>query len=382
MSNLDKWLIFIAATPLFILFSESFGLPPSASTVLLLIILTIPLIVFGFYHRQFVKVTKNKLLIFFCLFMVLFNIILSEDIFLSLQYWVVYVALIYGFYIWLVLIKPTPLYASFLHTLTLRIGVFVGLSAVMIFVLLLVLNITSLRTFNSLGIISGSAIAFLYFAQDINKKFKWILIILLAIALFSSLSRSSLIFTVLSIVMVETLLSNQNRGRKVFVLLSGIVFTLFYSDNLLNWLSEKELSAFTSFAQIQTLNDDRSLLINQFLDTYTDNFFTGYGVNVYYGSLPAWDKVENTHVHNGILDTILQVGVPLGIIFVVFYFKALKKAFKLARKNARYAAIFGFLMYYLIRGYGESYFMLNIGNPMSISVIILIVFLLHHEDGT
>ncbi|AUC79544.1 hypothetical protein CW736_09255 [Nonlabens sp. MB-3u-79] len=380
MNNLDRWLAGIAATPLFILFSEVLEVPASVSNVLLLVVLVIPFFVVGVFKRRYHNFGKYSFVILLSLVLVIFNILLSEDIKLSLQYWIVYLVFTYGFYIWWCEIDSSENRTSIILRLTSRVGVYVGISALVILILLMALEINDLKTFNSLGIISGSAICYLWFVKGIKTRFKWLLIAFLAVALFISLSRSSLVFTILTIFMVEILLSNQGKIRKAFIVFSGLIFVFFFSGSLLDWLSQKELSGITSFSQIQNLNDDRSRLIENFMETYDDNFFTGYGINVSYQELSSWDIVDNLHVHNGILDTVLQVGIPLAIVFIVFYLLALKRSYHLARNNSSFAAIFGFLTYYAFRSYGESYFMLNIGNPMSISVIILVLFVLNLKN--
>jgi O-antigen ligase len=375
MNNLDRWLILIATTPFFILFSEILSIPPGISSFLLLLVLVIPFIVMGIMKKRFQGFGNYSPIVVCIIVFVIFNILYSGDATISLQYWIAYLALWYGYYLWCIHDSRQGVKSYFKKTMTQRIGIYVGLSSIVIFALLLAFKITDLKTFNSLGIIAGSALSYSWFVQDIKKIYKWSLIAMLGLALVFSLSRSSLIFTILTIITVEFFLSNQGKGRKILITLSGIVFVLFFSDSLLNWLSEKELNSFTSFSQVQNLANDRTRLIEKFAEVYSDNLFTGYGVNFKYHELPLWNDVNNNHVHNGILEMILQVGVPLGLIAIVIYFSALKKSYLLAKNDSKYAAIFGFLTYCGIRSYGESYFLLNIGNPMSISVILVLIFI-------
>ena len=131
-----------------------------------------------------------------------------------------------------------------------------------------------------------------------------------------------------------------------------------------SYYSTQELSPLD---EINFALEERGFLFNQGLDLLKENIFFGYGFGVDYwtGKIINIMRTEFYHVHNGILNDLIQVGI-FPVLFVTFILIARIKILKMNN-----IFIF-FILYAIFRSYGESYYILNMGNIFSIIFLIII----------
>ena len=378
MDSFKKWLWAISSCSIFVLFGTNLGLNNLLSNAIVFFILSYPFFKYTISEQVFVRISKYIFLHIIGLILVLFNIVFSYDPINSLQYWIIYLVFIYGFNSWLNKIKREKKLGELLLVLKKNLSIYMFINLVIIYLGITLLGFGNLKTYNTFGIITGSVLVYFWFLDFKNVKIKYFLILILLYFLIISLSRSSLICAFLAIFGVELILFKKSSLRKFFLLFFVFVVIYIFNDKLMLWFSEKQSLDETEIKNISdliSLNEDRDMLIQNFFSTYMNNYFTGYGVNYDYQNLSEWNSTDNVGVHNGILDMILVVGIPLSLVFIFYFFKAFKRTLNWTLKDKSYSALFGFLLYCLIRSYGESYFLLNIGNQMSVFfIIILIVF--------
>lgn len=376
MYSLKLWLLFISLLPILILFGLDIGIPIAISNILVAIILIYPFVKYSLVHKNFISFKNGIFIYVVSIALIIFNVLYSFEPLNSLAYWLVYVLFIYGFNSWIIELKKKNKFFEFLAVLQDKLGVFLFFSLIIIYFCLTILKFGNGKTFNSFGIISGSAIVYFWFKDFKNIKYKIIILSILAFFLVISFSRSSLIFGFLSIFLTELLLIKKNAKRKLFLMIFSFTLLIFFSLEFSAWFAEKDLSkgiSFNNISDLKDLNTDRFNLIENFANTYQNNFFTGYGINTTYQNLNEWNVVDNIGVHNGILEMILMVGVPLSLIFISFFFKTFKRIIKLAILDKRHSTFLGFAVYCVFRSYGESYFILNIGNVMSVFFLIILM---------
>ena len=382
MKNFKKWLWAVSLSPIFVLFGSDIGLPKEISTVYLFSTLIYPFLISRIYNKISLTLKKHFAIHVISLSLIFTNILLSIDPSTSLFYWFIYLFFIYGMNCWILLLKKEGEFPYLLSFLKVGLDKYLINSILIIFIALTIFNFGNGKTFNSLGIITGSTIAYVWF-KNYNKIFyKPIILFILIFILLTSLSRSSLIFVILTILVTELILLNKDIKRKGTIFIALIILITFYSENLLNWFSLKQFGnskAINKFSNLLSLNEDRSVLIDMFLKVFKDIFYTGYGIDTPYQELVVWNQVDNVGIHNGILEMVLLLGVPLAIIFFYYFIVSFKKIIKLTSKNKSYATILGFVMYCLLRSYGESYFLLNIGNTMSVLFLIILILLYNHK---
>lgn len=375
MNSLKTWFYILTILPFFIIFGKDLSMPGFAINIFTFGLLAFPFILFFIIKGEVAPIGKRFPLIYISLILIIFNITNSYEPEVSLSYWLLYIIFTYGFCCWFLVLKKES-YDLVLTFFKKSIIYFVIISLIFIYIGLVLLDYGSAKTFNSFGIISGSAFAFFWFIDIKKKIIKWSVLALLFYFLIVSLSRSSLIFSLMTILIIEFFFIKNNGIKRIAILISSLGFLLFFSELLVEWIAQKEtISNFNSLSNIGTLADDRIMLMNNFLKVYKNNFFFGYGINTDYKELSEWRNVGNIGVHNGILEMILTVGVPLSIIILYFVFISFKKLFFIARKDESFAAMFSFSFYCILRSYGESYFVLNLGNIMSIVFILMLVFI-------
>lgn len=376
MDSFKKWLWAISSCSIFVLFGSSLGLSSNFSKAIVFIVISYPFFRYTIISRIFIPIKNHLLIHIVSLILILFNILLSIDTLISFQYWIVYIVFIYGFNSWLIKIKKVGQYQEFLSIFKKNLKYYMFFNLSIIFIGIAFLGFGNLKTFNTLGIIAGSVVVYFWFLEFKNIKIKMLLLLVLISFLIYSQSRSSLVFAAVSIFVTEFILIKKGGKRKMFLLFFGVMSLFLYGDKLISWFSEKQTIAeaeITSISDLINLNDDRDMLIQNFFKTYSNNFFTGYGVNSDYQNLSDWDATGNIGIHNGILEMILVIGVPLSLIFLYYFYVSFKRTIELAISDKSFSAILGFVMYCLIRSYGESYFLLNIGNQMSIFFILILI---------
>lgn len=379
MKNFNRWLFLIALSPIFILFGASLKINKYIVMLFLFSLLSYPFFLNITKNKFFAGINKSFFLVLIgILGLIIANIILSIDPIISLLYWIIYLLYIYGINSWIHIMYMNGKVKDFLYIVKNKLGYYIFLSSLIIFIGLTFFNLGNARTLNSLGIITGSAIVYFWFLKS-KPLIKTIILLILIFFVVFSLSRSSLIITALSILITEIILLKKNFLRKLILVFFTLAGFIIYRKILYEWFEKKEiLTKIDPNNEVIDLflemNSDRKELIDNFTAVYDKNFFTGYGINTQYQKLEAWDAVNNIGVHNGILEMILVIGVPLSLLFLYFYIVSFKNIFKLTLRNKEYAPILGFVVYISLRSYGESYFLLNIGNIMSIFFLMILVF--------
>jgi len=373
MKTFKYWLFSISLFPVFVLFGTSLGL----GSVTQLYVFAV--LIFPFFRNNLIEnvLYINRRFIFFIiiLFSLIFlNIAQSINPVDSFLYWIIYILFIYGFHSWVKFFIKNNKFSELLFFLKQRIGFYMLFSLFLMYVCIFILEMGSNRTMNSFGIINGSVLAYFWFYKFKNSFYKVLLLLILTYGLFISLSRSSLIFSFLSIILIELLSFKKNFKRNLFI--ATVIFIGFVNSVplILNWINNKQFrpgTDITDLAGLAVLNNDRFMLIENFLRVYKNNFFTGYGINSEYYLLSEWGT--NIGVHNGVLEMILTLGVPLSIIFLIFFFFSFKNLYKISKINLEYKGILCFVLYCLIRSYGETYFIVNIGNVMSIVFLVVLI---------
>lgn len=376
MDSFKKWLWAISSCSIFVLFGSNLGLNNNVSMAIVFIVISYPFFRYTIISRIFIPIKNHLLIHIVSLILMLFNILLSIDPLISFQYWIIYIVFIYGFSSWLVKIKKDGQFKEFLSILKKDLKYYMFFNVLLIYFGLTILGFGNLKTYNTFGIITGSVVVYFWFLDFKNVKIKMLFIVVLIFFLIISLSRSSLVFAALAILTTELILLKKSAKRKFLLFLGGVSTIFLFRDKLISWFSEKQTiteTEITSISDLASLNDDRDMLVQNFIKTYQSIYFTGYGVNSDYNNLPEWNVTGNIGVHNGILEMILVVGIPLSLIFIYYFFISFKRTIKLALADKSFSAILGFVLYCLIRSYGESYFLLNIGNQMSIFFILILI---------
>lgn len=376
MDRFKKWLWAISSCSIFVLFGANLGLDSNLSFAFVFIVLAYPFFRYTIIDRIFIPIKSHLLIHLISLMLILFNILLSMDPIVSFQYWIVYLIFVYGFNSWLIKIKKDNQFGELLLILKRNLRYYMFFNLTLIYIGLSFFEFGNLKTFNTFGIITGSVLVYFWFLEFKSIKIKIFFIFILMFFLIVSQSRSSLVFAATAIFATELILLKKDGKRKMVLIFFGVVALFLYGDKLISWFSEKQSiteNQITNISDLASLNDDRDMLIQNFLKTYQDNYFTGYGVNYDYNNLPEWNITGNIGVHNGILDMILVIGIPLSLIFIYYFSISFKRIIKLAITDKSFSAILGFVIYCLIRSYGESYYLLNIGNQMSIFFILLLI---------
>tara|TARA_B110000091_G_scaffold214551_1_gene268977 strand:+ start:6951 stop:8117 length:1167 start_codon:yes stop_codon:yes gene_type:complete len=376
MDRFKKWLWAISSCSIFVLFGPNIGFNTITSMVIVFMVISYPFFRYTIISRIFIPIKNHLLIHIVSLILIFYNIILSIDPLISFQYWISYLVFIYGFNSWLIKIKRDGKYQEFLSVLKKDLKYYMFFNLMLIYFGLTFLGFGSLKTYNTFGIMTGSVVVYFWFLDFKNVKIKMLFISVLIYFLLVSLSRSSLIFAALAILTTELILFKKSLKRKFLLLIGGVSLLLLFRNKLFSWFSEKQTisgSGITEISDLASLNDDRYMLIQNFLKTYQDNFFTGYGIKSDYNNLSEWNAVDNIGVHNGILDMLLVVGIPLSLIFIYYFFKSFRKLIKMTLRDKSNSALLGFVFYCLIRSYGESYFLINTGNQMSIFFILILI---------
>lgn len=371
MKRLKYWFISVALVPLITIFGSDLGIPSWAVQILLFALLSGPFLNYFINQGYSLKMGGESLFFVYSMIFVIFNIVLSLDPFVSLVYWITYIFFIVGIRIWIKTINVTGgnQLNDFVKT---KLGYFILGSLILMYIGIFLLGLASAKTYNAFGIISGSALAFFWFHKS-KQILKISIISVLLYFVFISLSRSSLLIVFAVILLMEILFSKNKLGT-IVLCLTVFISLNFFSESILNWIAQKDNDVqLSSFSDLGKIND-RSVLVDNFFRIYQNNFFLGYGINTDYYNLPEWDIVGNIGVHNGILDMILTVGVPLSLFIGFLVFVSVKNLWRLLLIDPSYKAVFAFVLYCVVRSYGESYFVLNIGNVMSLLFIFVLIY--------
>lgn len=374
MKSFKVWLLSISLISIFILYGSSIGVSPIISNIFVSLTLTYPFFKYTLFKGIKIRFKNSYFILILSLILIIINTIFSIDFFTTLQYWVIYLILLYGLGSWIKHFKAEGKFKLLISYLAEKLPIYFLINLIIIYVGLMI-GLGNARTFNSFGIIAGSALLYAWYVPFNNKKKKILTILLLLYFLLLSQSRSSLIFAAIALFVIEFFVIRKNYKNKFYLLALFLIVSVFFGGKLLSWFSEKQTvnqAKIDSFYDLTNLNNDRLDLVNHFFVTYLDNVFSGYGANTAYQDLREWNSVDNIGVHNGILEMILTIGLPLSIIFLFYFFNAFLKLKKISSINHQYLSLFGFSLYCLLRSYGESYFLLNIGNQMSIFFIIIL----------
>lgn len=230
-----------------------------------------------------------------------------------------------------------------------------------------------LPTMNSLGIISGSS---LIAALNIRNIFhRWGIFSFSLFVLAVSNSRSSLAFAIFIIILYFLSTISLKKSPLLFI---SILLILFFQNNIYDILEEKmtskEYNISTLDGAIESAYGVRAQLILQGIEVFKESPILGHGLKSKYYIGKVFDVPGNyVHVHNGYLGTLIESGLIISIILLIFIFIIIKRILTAIilhpnRVNKVWVALifFGF-----IRAYGENYLFFNIGNIFSISFIIL-----------
>ncbi|MFT4800284.1 MAG: hypothetical protein ACI93N_000042 [Flavobacteriaceae bacterium] len=375
MKIFKYWVLSISLIPIFVLFGSNLGLGSISQLYVFAVI------IFPFFRYNLTKgvLYFNNKFIFFTIILfllILLNIALSINPVYSFSYWLVYILFVYGFHSWVKFLIRNNKYSELLFFLNNRIGFYMVFSLLLMYVGIFILKLGNAKTMNAFGIVNGSVLAYFWFYKFKNSFYKVLVILILTYTLFISLSRSSLIFSFLAIIVIELLSFKKNLKRNLFFVTGILIIFVNSVQFILNWVNQKQFrpgTDITDLAGLLVLNNDRFMLIENFFKVFKNNFFTGYGIESNYYMLSEWDAASNIGVHNGVLDMILTLGVPLSILFLSFFYISLKKIFNISKTSHHYRAVMCFVIYCLIRSYGETYFLINIGNIMSIIFLMILI---------
>ena len=274
MKTFKYWLFSISLFPVFVLFGTSLGL----GSVTQLYVFAV--LIFPFFRNNLIEnvLYINRRFIFFIiiLFSLIFlNIAQSINPVDSFLYWIIYILFIYGFHSWVKFFIKNNKFSELLFFLKQRIGFYMLFSLFLMYVCIFILEMGSNRTMNSFGIINGSVLAYFWFYKFKNSFYKVLLLFILSYGLIISLSRSSLIFSFLSIILIELLSFKKNFKRNLFI--ATVIFIGFVNSVslILNWINQKQFrpgTDITDLAGLAVLNNDRFMLIENFLRVYKNRF--------------------------------------------------------------------------------------------------------------
>ncbi len=374
MKSFKVWLLSISLLSIFILYGSSIGVSPIVSNLFVFLSLTYPFFKYSLFKGIKIRFLSSYFILILSLILIIINIIFSIDFFTTLQYWLIYLMLLCGLGSWIKYFKVKGEFKLLVSYLSENLSIYFLVNLIIIY-LGLMIGLGNAKTYNSFGIIAGSALLYTWYVPSKNKRKKILTIVLLLYFILLSQSRSSLIFAAISIFVIEFFIIRKNYKNKLYLLGLFLIISGLFGGKLLSWFSEKQTvnqTKINSLSDLTNLNNDRIDLVNHFFAVYTDNLFSGYGANTVYQDLREWDSVDNIGVHNGILEMVLTIGLPLSIIFLFYFFNAFLKLKRISINHHQYLSLFAFSLYCLFRSYGESYFLLNIGNQMSIFFIVFL----------
>jgi O-antigen ligase len=249
-------------------------------------------------------------------------------------------------------------------------------SAVIIYLGIKLVVIGSISTYNSIGMISGGS---LVLSRCSTSKYRDLISLLSFLILLDSHSRGSIIIATFCFVIL--FIRQELTYRRFFSLRVVFLVTLFvffgtgvvshFTDSLAFKSSEKELMDVGLIGSLKDSNEDRLVLIDHGIDLARRRPILGWGLNSNYSSYMVMDELnmglQGLHVHNGYLSMFIEVGILLSLFFMVYIIKLLlllthpvQKELKLLKQSVAL-----FILYGLLRGYGEDYLFLNMGNIFS-----------------
>lgn len=142
---------------------------------------------------------------------------------------------------------------------------------------------------------------------------------------------------------------------------------------------KKEAYASNLQEAIMFAHGERSDLLELGWEVFQEKPFLGFGLkSKYYEGRISLLEGNSTHVHNGYLGTLIETGVLISFFILIFLLRLIIKTWRgiLLNRRGNYDNIwFFFLLFGLIRAYGENYLFFNLGNIFSIIFLFLSIVL-------
>ena len=189
----------------------------------------------------------------------------------------------------------------------------------------------------------GTVLLIYYYFQE-RKKMQLIMAVVGAVYILLFGNRSALLIPLIC-VLILWFRGRKNRGRfwKDFLVIAivGSAVILVYSgalSGIADWLSGFGLSSRTiSILQGENTvsvfgNNGRDLIWANCIDIIKANPFTGYGIGGdrnFYLMTEAYGL--NVYAHNFILELMIDFGIPIAVVCMLFILHCCKKSYKLAR---------------------------------------------------
>ncbi|THH34565.1 O-antigen ligase family protein [Neolewinella litorea] len=252
------------------------------------------------------------------------------------------------------------------------------LATVLLYIILFPHLNRSLPTKNSLGLFAAAT---LISAMSIKQRFRMVIVACASMfILLASDSRSSLAFGVGT---VGLYLISRARPKYSFLYIIALVAVLAFQQPLYNLVEEKmlkkELYATNLDQAIESAQKERTDLLIAGWQLFKERPLEGFGLKTkYYEGRLELTPGASVHVHNGYLGTLIETGLLISLVVLLFVIKIIVKIFKLilvASKDYDKIWLF-FIVFGFIRSYGENYLFFNIGNVFSIIFIFLCLIIL------
>jgi O-antigen ligase len=256
---------------------------------------------------------------------------------------------------------------------------FFAITSVITYIILFPYINSGLSTKQSLGMISGAWLITSVYA----KKFKLIYIVLSCFILLESDSRGSIAF---AFIVIFIYLLTQIKSKNAVWIISLIIISISFIGKVeqiaLNKLMQKEYQADNTSEAIDGAILERQILIDQGYELFKQKPVFGYGMKSHYEKLmEGLGEAQDLGVHNGYLEILIQLGIVSSIPFallIIFLLLRVLKTFLFQRNFFGITHLF--IIYGLIRGYGESYLFFNVGNMFSIFFLFFTILLYTRES--
>ncbi len=168
----------------------------------------------------------------------------------------------------------------------------------------------------------------------------------------------------------------------IFLMLFSIAFIGKIEEIALTKLMQKEYQADNTSEAIDGAILERQILIDQGYELIKKKPFFGYGMKSKYEKLmEGIGEAQDLSVHNGYMEIIIQLGIVSSMPFallIIFLLRRMLKTFLFQRNSFGITHLF--IIFGLIRGYGESYLFFNIGNMFSIFFLFFTIVLFTRES--
>ncbi|MCP9236774.1 O-antigen ligase [Lewinella sp. JB7] len=251
-------------------------------------------------------------------------------------------------------------------------------ASVVLYIVLFPYLTYSLPTKNSLGLFAGATLISAMSIQSLARKG-----LVGSVALFiliASDSRSSLVFAIGIVVIYLVSIARMKYG---LVYMLAIVLLLIFEQPLYTFFEDKmlkkELYATNLDQAIESAQKERTDLLIAGWELFKERPIEGFGLKTkYYEGRLALTPGAYVHVHNGYLGTLIETGLLISFLVVLFIIKILLKTVRLiVVAPKRYDKIWlFFILFGFIRAYGENYLFFNIGNIFSIVFVFFCLVLL------